>query len=34
MNYYIVGAYAVTFALLGLEIFFLMRRAKKRETKT
>ena len=32
MNWYIVGSYAVTFALLFLEIIFLIRRWKKRET--
>jgi hypothetical protein len=34
MNWYIVGSYAATFLLLGLEVFFLMRRARKLETKT
>jgi hypothetical protein len=34
MNWYIVGSYAVTFAALGLEVFFLIRRAKRVETKT
>ena len=33
MNWYIVGAYAVTFALLALEVLALMRRRKKLETK-
>jgi hypothetical protein len=34
MNWYIAGSYAVTFLLLGLEVFFLIRRARKLETKT
>jgi hypothetical protein len=34
VNWYIVGSYAVTFAALGLEVFFLMRRARSLETKT
>jgi hypothetical protein len=34
MNWYIVGSYVVTFAALGLEVFFLMRRARKVEAKT
>ncbi len=34
MNLYIVGSYAATFLLLGLEVFFLMRRARRREAKT
>jgi hypothetical protein len=34
MNWYIAGSYAVTFLALGLEVFFLMRRARRLETKT
>jgi CcmD family protein len=34
MNWYIVGSYAVTFLLLGLEVVFLIRRARKLEAKT
>ena len=34
MNGYIVGSYVVTFALLGLEVLFLIRRKRKLETKT
>jgi len=34
MNWYIVGSYVVTFILLGLEVYLLMRRARKLETKT
>jgi len=33
MNYYILGAYVMTFALLALEVLLLMRRRKKLETK-
>jgi hypothetical protein len=33
MNAYLLGAYAVTFALLALEVLVLMRRRKKLETK-
>ena len=33
MNGYLLGAYAVTFALLALEVLVLMRRRKKLETK-
>jgi heme exporter protein CcmD len=32
MNWYILGSYAVTFALLGLEVALLLRRRKKLET--
>jgi hypothetical protein len=34
MNWYIVGSYAATFALLAVEVLLLTRRAKKLETKT
>jgi hypothetical protein len=34
MNGYIVASYAVTFALLALEVFFLLQRKRKLETKT
>jgi hypothetical protein len=34
VNYYIVGSYVVTFALLGLEVVLLMRRKRKCEAKT
>jgi hypothetical protein len=34
MNWYIAGSYVVTFLALGLEVFFLIRRAKSVETKT
>ena len=34
MNGYIVASYAVTFALLALEVIFLLQRKKKLETKT
>ncbi len=34
MNWYIVGSYAVTFALLALEVYLLLRRKSKLETKT
>ena len=33
MNWYIAGSYAVTFALLALEVVFLLRRRKKLEAK-
>ena len=33
MNWYIVGSYAVTFALLALEVYFLIRRKRKLEAK-
>jgi hypothetical protein len=33
MNWYILGAYAVTFGLLAVEVIFLLRRARKSETK-
>jgi multisubunit Na+/H+ antiporter MnhC subunit len=32
MNWFILGAYVVTFALLGLEVVLLLRRKKKLET--
>jgi heme exporter protein CcmD len=34
MNWYIVGSYAVTFALLALEVILLLRRKSKLESKT
>jgi len=34
VNGYIVASYAVTFALLALEVFFLIRRKRKLEAKT
>ena len=33
MNWYILASYVVTFALLALEVFFLLRRRKKLEAK-
>lgn len=33
MNYYILGAYVATFALLAVEIILLIRRKRKCETK-
>jgi len=33
-SFYIWASYGVTFALLALEVFFLMRRVKKSEAKT
>jgi len=33
MNWYIVASYVVTFALLALEVFFLLRRRMKLEAK-
>ena len=34
MSWYIAGSYAVTFALLALEVILLMQRKRKCETKT
>jgi hypothetical protein len=34
VNWYIAGSYAVTFALLALEVIVLLKRKKRLETKT